>query len=53
MSLYNYKGEQTSFIVKKRFIETGFKEVWVVKGFCNLFVFGNFVTIMKGNYDLL
>ena len=39
MFLYNYKGKLSSFVVKM-FIENGFKEVWVFKGFFNLFVFG-------------
>ena len=35
------------------FIEIGFKQVWVVKDFCNLFVFGCLFTNIKENYNLL
>ena len=47
MSLYNYKGYLSSFIVKKMFIEIGFKEVWVFKSI----FFGFLFKIMKKNYD--
>ena len=53
MFLYNYKGKLSFSIVKKMFIEIGLKEVWVVKGFCNLFVFGCLFSTIKKNYDLL
>ena len=53
MFLYNYKGKLSFFIVKKMLIEIGLKEVWAVKGFCNLLVFGCLFSILKKNYDLL
>ena len=53
VSLYNYKGKLSSFIVKKKSIEIGFKEVCeFLKGFFDLFVFGSLFTIIKKNYDI-
>ena len=52
ISLYNYK-RKLFFIVKKMVVEIGFKEVWVLKGYFNLFVFGFVFTNYKKNYDPL
>ena len=49
----NTSGGLLLFIVKKMLIETGFKEVCVLKCFLNLFVFGFLFTIIKTKYDLL
>ena len=42
VSLYNYKGKLSSFIVKNMFIEIGFKEVWVFKRLFHFFLFSAF-----------
>ena len=49
----NTSGGLLLFIVKKMLIETGIKEVCVLKGFLILFVFGFLFTIIKTKYDLL